>query len=257
MMDAELFGAFEDLAPLRPAEHLGESDMTFDGRLPESLKIWEDGGATGCGGKVWIAGELLSKYVLDTDLRGRKKVIEIGSGTGLVGLALGKSTKRDDDMKVWITDIDDLVPLMDRNIVLNDLENTVGAATLSWGGILPDYAKEGVDLILAADCVYLEEAFPLLEKTLLDLTEETSPLIIMAYRKRRKADGKFFKEIRKNFEIIPITDFKEYDFYLRQRVTIFQMVRKPKTMSVFKRHVETMTSGTSIPLPDTKPSSLL
>lgn len=54
------------------------------------------------------------------------------------------------------------------------------------GEELPQYVKDNeVDLVLAADCVYLEAAFPLLEKTLLDLTEKRIP-ILMCYKKRRK-----------------------------------------------------------------------
>lgn len=105
--DLLFWNEFQDFVPSRPVEHLGESDLTFEGRLPEpGLQIYEDGGELGCGGKVWIAGELLSKYLLDKGLYHKKKVVEIGSGTGLVGLTLGLSEKRDEDMEVWITDIE-------------------------------------------------------------------------------------------------------------------------------------------------------
>ncbi len=57
---------------------------------------------------------------------------------------------------------------------------------------LPEFAKKDVDVVLAADCVYLEKAFPLLEKTLIDLTTKDT-LVLMSYRKRRKADTKFFR----------------------------------------------------------------
>ncbi|CCH41500.1 putative nicotinamide N-methyltransferase [Wickerhamomyces ciferrii] len=101
------FDQFQDLVPSRPVEHLGKLDLTFEGRLPDpGLVILEDGGEIGCGGKVWVAGELLSKYVLDKGLYNKKKVIEIGSGTGLVGLTLGLSENRDKDMEIFITDIE-------------------------------------------------------------------------------------------------------------------------------------------------------
>lgn len=220
------FTSFEELAPTRPIEHFGNSDLTFDNRLDEPLKIFEDGGESGCGGKVWIAGELLSKYVLDKGIYNKKKCIELGSGTGLVGLTLGLSKKRDDDLEIYITDIDGLVPLMEKNIELNKLDGTVIAETLSWGDILPSYT-DGVDVILAADCVYLEAAFPLLEKTLLDLTDKDEEvLVLMSYRKRRKADSKFFSKIKKNFNVLQITDFNDYEYYIKQRVNLFQLVRK-------------------------------
>lgn len=116
-----------------------------------------------------------------------------------------------------------MVPLMEKNIELNTLEKNVHAAVLDWGEPLAafsdpdpkssDYEEKKVDVVLAADCVYLEAAFPLLEKTLLDLTvprkwinketgEEESddgPLVLMAYKKRRKADARFFRHMRKSF----------------------------------------------------------
>lgn len=84
-----------------------------------------------------------------------------------------------------------------------------------------------VDLVLAADCVYLEKAFPLLEKTLLDLTNCISPpVILMAYKKRRKADKQFFNKIKRNFDVLEIKDFIKFDYYLKQKTHLFQLVRK-------------------------------
>jgi predicted nicotinamide N-methyase len=42
-----------------------------------------------------------------------------------------------------------------------------------------------LDLILAADCVYFEPAFPLLVQTLSDLADTTTE-ILFCYKKRRK-----------------------------------------------------------------------
>ncbi len=54
------------------------------------------------------------------------------------------------------------------------------------GEDLPKYIKdEKIDTVLAADCVYLESAFPLLEKTLLDLCDKDT-FVLMSYKKRRK-----------------------------------------------------------------------
>ena len=81
----------DDLLPLIPAQlpsvrnetlHLSFQDITV------TLKV--DAGP-GCGGIAWPAGEVLSRYIVR---RGRdywkgKRVIELGSGTGLVGLVAG------------------------------------------------------------------------------------------------------------------------------------------------------------------------
>ena len=42
------------------------------------------------------------------------------------------------------------------------------------------------DIVLAADCVYFEPAFPLLHEALLRLTEMGNVEVYMAYKKRRK-----------------------------------------------------------------------
>lgn len=42
------------------------------------------------------------------------------------------------------------------------------------------------DLVLAADCVYFEPAFPLLVDTLVDLVAHDNPEILFCYKKRRK-----------------------------------------------------------------------
>lgn len=134
-----------------------------------------------------------------------------------------------DDLKIWVTDqmyvllcyllinsyqtnvyhyyYRNMVPLMQKNIDLNNLESNVFSEELDWGKPLPDYVvdpESPIDLVLAADCVYFEPAFPLLEKTLLDLThpspEKKTPLVLMSYKKRRKADSKFFRHMRKSFD---------------------------------------------------------
>lgn len=241
---------FTDLVPSRPLEHFGDSDLTFGGRIFPALKIHEDGGESGCGGKLWIAGELLCEYLLENsddngilskqmNLLGRDKpfvnILELGSGTGLVGLCAGSLARANGgNAKVHITDIDQLVRLMEGNVELNGLASVVSAEKLWWGEPLkyefgPDAISNKTDLVLAADCVYLETAFPLLEKTLLDLTEgETPPVVLMSYRKRRKADRIFFKAIRKNFKVVPITSFDRCDDFLKQRTHLFQLIRVQK-----------------------------
>lgn len=247
----DIFG-FEGLVESRPIQHFGDSDLTFNGLLTPGLKIHEDGGETGCGGKVWVAGELLCEFILEmsnnTGLLSKwapqssqfMNVLELGSGTGLVGLCVGLLSKNmfDQNIKTYITDIDHLVPLMEKNIDLNIVGTDVVAKELWWGEPLPiefvpssnaSINTQNIDLILAADCVYLEKTFPLLEKTLLDLTEGTNPpMILMSYRKRRKADKHFFQKIKKNFDVITVREFEKYDIYLKQRTHLFKLIRHTK-----------------------------
>lgn len=61
-----IFGISEDLVPHREQKNAGSSDLDFDGLLGTPLKMHEDL-AEGCGGMLWPAGMVLSKYMLRQD----------------------------------------------------------------------------------------------------------------------------------------------------------------------------------------------
>jgi protein N-lysine methyltransferase METTL21A len=100
-----------------------------------------------------------------------------------------------------------MLSLMQRNITLNDLTRKVTAVVYDWGTPVPDIithsfkAKESQwhpDVVLAADCVYFEPAFPLLLQTLSDLLGPKT-VCYFCFKKRRKADWRFIKQMQKNF----------------------------------------------------------
>jgi hypothetical protein len=105
---------------------------------------------------------------------------------------------------ILITDLPILTPLQLTNIRLNDLpETAIRAFPLPWGSPLPADLPEAYrrpDVILAADCVYFEPAFPLLLETLAELMgPETVCWFCM--KKRRKADMRFVVGLRKRFHV--------------------------------------------------------
>ncbi|KAK9364570.1 putative methyltransferase-domain-containing protein [Lipomyces kononenkoae] len=224
----------------------GVLEVTLNGTI---VKIKHDGGAAGCGGKLWPAGELLSRYLISArenetylaheavwkeSAKRKIKIIELGSGTGLVGLALGNAynlatrprTVEDVGVDIVITDQANMLSLMADNVELNDLQGIVSAEILDWGADLPEnYTNPYPDVILAADCVYFEPSFPLLEQTLLSLTGPNT-LVLMSYKKRRKADNRFFQSIKKNFRIEEVKDYNEYKEFSRDTVFLYRLIRK-------------------------------
>ena len=88
--------------------------LEFDGKV--SISLYMDA-SPGCGGVTWPAGQvylyvrpifynthpskILSNYIVKkgSEFLERKTIVELGSGTGLVGLVAGKL-----GAKVWITD---------------------------------------------------------------------------------------------------------------------------------------------------------
>ncbi|KAK7060266.1 Protein-lysine N-methyltransferase efm6 [Paramarasmius palmivorus] len=150
----------------------------------------------GCGGVVWPAGQILSSYLFRKGpeyLRG-KNVVELGSGTGLVGLIAAML----DAGQVWVTDQAPLLEIMRKNVYMNCLTSKCTVAELDWGTPAPTMISKP-DMILAADCVYFEPAFPLLVQTLCDLVGEKTE-VLFCYKKRRKADRRFFALLKKKFD---------------------------------------------------------
>lgn len=82
------------------------------------------------------------------------------------------------------------------------------------------------DIILAADCVYFEPAFPLLLQTLQDLLAvEPSATIFFCFKKRRRADMQFLKAARKTFSVIEIED-EDRPVFSRDGLFLYTFTRK-------------------------------
>ncbi|KAK0206220.1 putative methyltransferase-domain-containing protein [Desarmillaria ectypa] len=148
----------------------------------------------GCGGIVWPAGQVLSNYLVrrDRSFLQDKTVLELGSGTGLVGIVAAKL-----GANVWVTDQAPLLDIMRQNVLRNNLISSCTIAELNWGEPIPA-GIPAPDVVLAADCVYFEPAFPLLVQTLCDIYDKT-PEMLFCYKKRRKADKRFFAMLKKKF----------------------------------------------------------
>lgn len=156
---------------------------------------------SGCGGKIWPAAEVLGAYIasmmqrthttLDTHPWRGKKIVELGSGTGLVGFLVSKIGC---GATTWITDQVPMLPLMQENLELNKahMPDACFVAELNWyaacllrGEPIPSEVPAKPDVLLLADCVYREEAFQPLVDTMVDMaTPDTE--ILFSYHKRRK-----------------------------------------------------------------------
>lgn len=82
-----------------------------------------------------------------------KTALELGAGTGIVACALG--SLRVPGLKIWSTDLEQLLPLARQNVALNQLEDVVEVEELAWGKPLPENVPQKPDLLLLADCIYV------------------------------------------------------------------------------------------------------
>lgn len=224
-----------DVVPDREIKPASTTNTDFDGLLSRSLLLHEDL-KDGCGGQLWPAGMNLARYMLkyQPDLRG-KSVIEIGAGGGLVGLAVASGCLIDDQRKLLLTDQIPMLSLMQRNIELNNLENKVCALVYDWGSDMPSDAASVIrgnseqstqypDIVLAADCVYFEPAFPLLLKTLTDLIGPNT-ICYFCFKKRRKADMRFIRDMTKTFTVTDI-DYEWIDESRREALYLYRVTIK-------------------------------
>lgn len=204
----DVFAISSSLIPERSPKPAATTSLTFDDLLPPyaPLLLHEDL-QEGCGGQLWPAGMVLSKYMLRYHGSGSlagKSIVEIGAGGGLVGLAVALGCEGDERTKIVITDQIPMLALMRRNIALNHLEDRVVAKVYDWGTAPPStmlpLGAEYPDIVLAADCVYFEPTFPLLLQTLKDLIGPTTTCYF-CLKKRRKADMRFLRHMMRKFRV--------------------------------------------------------
>jgi hypothetical protein len=126
-----------------------------------------------------------------------------------------------------------MLSLMQRNITLNDLTRKVTAVVYDWGTPVPETiihsfkAKESQrhpDVILAADCVYFEPAFPLLLQTLSDLLGPET-VCYFCFKKRRKADWRFIRQMQKQF-YAKLVSYPGSEEDQRENIYLYEVRRK-------------------------------
>jgi len=116
--------------------------------------------------KTWTSSLLLSRRLAALSKHvpaGRPRILELGSGTGLVGLAAA-STWQDSVSEVMLTDLPEIVPNLQKNIELNQHllrggTPRVHSRVLDWSDVsdVPKSADEAYAVILAADPIYSAE----------------------------------------------------------------------------------------------------
>jgi protein N-lysine methyltransferase METTL21A len=159
----------------------------------------------------------------------------ISSSLAIAKAFESQKTEESSTPPILITDLRQLMPLQIQNISINSLSQVaIISAELPWGLPLPETILDGYrrpDVILAADCVYFEPAFPLLLETLgellgatpltnnsNDISEENLnrsskqknyPVCYFCMKKRRKADMRFINALKKKFLVEQIDARKE------------------------------------------------
>ncbi|XP_063827385.1 protein N-lysine methyltransferase METTL21D-like [Ostrinia nubilalis] len=203
----------------------------------KTLKIYQKmEGDVNC--VVWDASLVLAKY-LETmcqhkpDFLSGIKVLELGSGLGVVGLTAATL-----GAQVTLTDLPEALPLLRLNI--NENKTKIGsmggyatAESLVWGDSTSEILKEEFDMIVMADCVYYEEAIDPLVQTLQSLNNTMSkkPTIYLTQEMRDSDIQKglwdtFYEKLTDNFNVEKIPEEQQHANYRSSDITLLRINKK-------------------------------
>ncbi|GMH40558.1 hypothetical protein BSKO_08462 [Bryopsis sp. KO-2023] len=153
---------------------------------------------------VWDAAIVLAHYLHKNpyELKG-KRVVELGSGTGVVGLAaalLGAN--------VILTDLPRMMDLLQRNIEGNSQESQVRALPLTWGQDLSGL-EAPFDFVLASDVVYNRHDFHKLASTLESLSGPNTKIVMS--HEHREGMHEFFEILRQQGSVreVPLEELDQ------------------------------------------------
>ncbi|KAI9980171.1 hypothetical protein PInf_026606 [Phytophthora infestans] len=187
--------------PLDPSDtgDLGSADatgkLTLNGRGKASFRVAHDillaesPGNLGIGGKLWDSCLVLTRYLAARrEILFGKRVVELGSGLGLVGIFCSLLGAR-----VTLTDLEEVTPLLDYNIHLNYPQEAADSAAKGavlpvaqahlWGDPPRDLPLQP-DVIVLSDVVYDPEGYAPLVTSLEALATSSETRILMAHRSR-------------------------------------------------------------------------
>ncbi|KAJ3040506.1 hypothetical protein HDV00_010815 [Rhizophlyctis rosea] len=199
---------------------------------------------------VWDCSLILAKYLEYQSVGGAgvhnvkgKRVVELGSGRGLVGMSaacLGAN--------VTLTDVDTVVPTLHHVLKVNDIslkkeiqpyhadssvvsaqcsgtvDNVVGLDWTRRDEVIPSLTPPNFDFILAADVVWVEDLILPLAKTIQALTSSKT-ITLLAYQSRStRADRLLAKAIEECGLVSRIIDRDELDpVFRKDAVVIFEI----------------------------------
>ncbi len=112
----------------------------------------------------------------------------------------------------------------EQNISLNktNIRKTtiVIPSQLQWGEPLPNGVPRHPDILLAADCCYIEASFPLLLSTMKALIGKET-ICFFCYKKRRRADKEMISLLMKEFAVVEVEGE-----WQRERMFVYEISRK-------------------------------
>ena len=139
-----------------------------------------------------------------------KRVIELGSGIGLLGIALSTICK-----SVVMTDLPKMLDILKRNFERNkslfcqQKPFLYSVTSLEWNNKTEiQNLNPPFDIIVGSDITYEEEHIPSLVETLLQLSNDDTEIFIGYEERKMSSESLFFKLVEVHFEITETVDVR-------------------------------------------------
>jgi len=165
---------------------------------------------------------LLAKFLESSQVVQGKEVLELGCGTGVVGLSCGLLNAK----KVLLTDLNYTLDNVRENVKLNHLEEIVDVFELDWMKETDSGRLKGVELVVAADVVWVEELVIPFVNTLKSIWELSRPEIFIAHQTRAiRTDALLFDRLQQaGFRWEKLDKSQMHPDFRTDRINIFQIV---------------------------------
>lgn len=127
---------------------------------------------------------------LTTKANERVKVLELGSGCGIVGIGL---TQLLSNCEVVLTDLPEAAEIAQRNVEVAN-SSSVRFEVVDWDEALPaSVGQHPFDVVLVADCTYNPDSSPSLVRTLAAVAGRSpDTVVVVAMKVRHASEAVFF-----------------------------------------------------------------
>ncbi|KAF9927016.1 Methyltransferase-like protein 21D [Linnemannia zychae] len=247
----------------------------------EPLEIFEDPSGLlhgGVGSTIWDTAIVLAKYLEKSSVltkiatstsgsRTKLNILELGSGTGLVGLAVARILSASGiKARIVLTDKANVLPLLEKNMMRNPAAGIeIETRVLDWESVSgikakpksmesahstvetesssnttsessvddSDLVSTEWDLVILSDCIWFPSLYPPLIGTLNRLIQPSltnNPQLIVAFEKRNFSEEmEFFAALGKTFSFRDVKPEEQDPNYQSEDIYLFHCQRRPSS----------------------------